>query len=89
MPQFTYIGDEPFVYIFGLSFSKGEAVEVTDGHALRKLANHPHFMSVVPLPVLPETAPEIGAALTPSPADVVAEPPKPRKRTRKGNPDVQ
>lgn len=82
MPKFTYVGDEPSVYVFGLSFPKGEPVEVTDAHALKKLANHPHFMpapTVLPVPsvdVLPVEAPEIGAALTP--------PAAPRRRTKKG-----
>jgi hypothetical protein len=31
------------VYMYGHTFKKGEAVEVTDPMAQRKLANHPHF----------------------------------------------
>ena len=36
--RFTYQGPDDQVTIFGLLFIKGEAVEVTDPHALGKLA---------------------------------------------------
>lgn len=75
MRKFIYIGDEPSVFAFGLTFPRGAFVEVTDAHALKKLANHPHFRSapddgyveVQPgfIDGLPREAPEIGAALTP------------------------
>lgn len=39
----TYIGDEIAVALFGMTFPKGQAVEVTDEHAQRKLAANPQF----------------------------------------------
>lgn len=39
MPRFMYVGDELQTTIFGLTFKQGEAVEVTDEHAVKKLSN--------------------------------------------------
>lgn len=39
----TYIGEEIAVSLFGLIFPRGQAVEVTDEHAAKKLANNPQF----------------------------------------------
>jgi hypothetical protein len=41
--RFTYVGPEIAVAIFGHTFANGVAVEVTDGHAIAKLSNHPEF----------------------------------------------
>lgn len=86
MPKFAYIGDEPSVFAFGLTFPRDVPIEVTDTHALRKLPNHPHFRSVAnePAPmVLAAEAPEIGAALTPEPTNALLTPPKRRGRPKK------
>jgi len=42
----TYIGEEIAVSLFGLIFPRGQAVEVTDEHAAKKLANNPQFQVV-------------------------------------------
>jgi hypothetical protein len=84
MAKFTYIGDEPSVFAFGLTFPKGVFVEVTDAHALKKLPNHSHFRSAPD--ELPQEAPEIGAALTPEPINALmpdAPAPTRRKRAKK------
>jgi hypothetical protein len=84
MPKFTYIGDEPSVFVFGLTFPKGVPVEVADAHALKKLPNHPHFRPAVEEIALPPEAPEIGAALTPEDSPQIEAPaPKPRARRKK------
>jgi len=41
--KFMYIGDEPETVVFGLTFKAGEAVEVTDEHAIRKLKGNSLF----------------------------------------------
>lgn len=83
MAKFIYIGDEPSVFIFGLTFPKDVPVDVTDAHALRKLPNHSHFQAASEMPapvVLPVVAPEIGASLTPEPKP---EQPAAPKRVRR------
>ena len=46
MPAFTYIGDEQGTDAFGLLFPAGVAVEVTDGHAIKKLRGNQYFVEV-------------------------------------------
>lgn len=42
--KFTFNGEEAVTHIYGLTFPKGEAVEVTDPFVMRKLSNHPQFV---------------------------------------------
>jgi hypothetical protein len=46
MASFTFIGDELETVAFGLRFPRGEAVEVTDAHAVKKLTNNQYFAQV-------------------------------------------
>ena len=42
--KFKYNGDKKDMKgVFGLDFSKGKVVEVTDSHAIEKLSNNSHF----------------------------------------------
>lgn len=43
--RFAYEGPEIAVSIFGATFPKGVAVEVSDGYAIGKLSHHPEFIS--------------------------------------------
>lgn len=45
--KFTYIGEAPngFIELYGARFVPGEAVEVTDAMAMRKLGNHSLFVA--------------------------------------------
>lgn len=56
--QFRFIGDprhngdgpDP-MRVFGYVFPKGEPVEVSDPHAIRKLSANNHFEALYPAPV--------------------------------------
>lgn len=47
MTQFAYIGARDETTVFGLSFPRGVAVEVSDSHAIAKLSNNANFSAVV------------------------------------------
>lgn len=42
--RFMYVGEERETTVFGHTFRHGEAVEVTDEHAIKKLSNHHLFV---------------------------------------------
>lgn len=74
------------IVIFGHTFPKGAAVEVTDQRAISKLPGHPYFRAVPDEPatvVLPAEAPEIGAAQKEPENALLAAEPKPRKRGKR------
>jgi hypothetical protein len=63
--EYSYVGPEDEVEVFGLVFKKGQPVDVRDAHALGKLKNHAHFVSGTPVVEtkvsLPEDTTEIDA----------------------------
>ena len=73
--KFMYLGEGTTV-VFGLTFKAGEAVEVTDAHAIRKLtANHlfAHNDEPAPVPV-------------PTPADTAEQVTQAVAAVRRGRP---
>lgn len=46
MPQFVYLGDHAETETLGVRFRAGEATEVTEPEAIRKLRNNNHFSEV-------------------------------------------
>lgn len=73
MRRFAYLGDHEAMVAWGISFPRGAAAEVTDAHALRKLAGNNHFAEVfddgrevvtpVVAPVAAEVEPTRGARM--------------------------
>lgn len=45
MAEFIYKGPAVETVAFGITFPKGEVVEVTDGYAIGKLTNNPCFVN--------------------------------------------
>lgn len=43
MPKFVYLGPAAETVAFGITFPKGEAVEATEAHAVKKLTGNPCF----------------------------------------------
>lgn len=53
--KFMYVGDEAETTVFGHTFKRGEEVEVTDAHAIKKLKASVLFMhNEEPEPTAPE-----------------------------------
>lgn len=47
MPKFIYLGPATETVAFGVTFPKGEAVEATEDHAVKKLTGNPCFKAAV------------------------------------------
>lgn len=46
MPKFIYLGPAAETVAFGITFPKGEAIEATEDHAVKKLTGNPCFKAV-------------------------------------------